>query len=133
MNRRLFISLSGLGITAIGVSFTGLLDFDLSRESFCAKPDFLSRLSNDEALRSVGKEFLKLYPAEGSSAGLMTELYGGPLKTDVLPRKDVRSIQKRLKNLIRNDFITGKTLILNGWVLSLTEARQCALFAILNS
>jgi len=31
------------------------------------------------------------------------------------------------------DFNTGQTVIINGWVLSRTEARQCALFAILQS
>jgi hypothetical protein len=38
-----------------------------------------------------------------------------------------------LENKVENDFKTGKIAVIKGWVLSLTEARQCALFSILQS
>jgi hypothetical protein len=33
--------------------------------------------------------------------------------------------------MVRRDFDTGRTVLVNGWVLSATEARQCALFSLL--
>lgn len=36
-----------------------------------------------------------------------------------------------LETGIRKDFATGQTVIVKGWVLSVTEARQCALFSLL--
>jgi len=32
---------------------------------------------------------------------------------------------------VRRDFETGRTVLVNGWVLAATEARQCALFSLL--
>ena len=34
---------------------------------------------------------------------------------------------------VRADFIEGRTVQINGWILSLTEARQCALFSFLQT
>jgi hypothetical protein len=31
---------------------------------------------------------------------------------------------------IKSDFETGKTAVIKGWVISETEARQCALYAL---
>jgi hypothetical protein len=33
--------------------------------------------------------------------------------------------------LIQRDFAEGRTVLLDGWVLSVTEARQCALYSLL--
>jgi len=33
--------------------------------------------------------------------------------------------------MVRRDFETGRTVLVNGWVLAATEARQCALFSLL--
>ena len=32
---------------------------------------------------------------------------------------------------VRDDFAAGRTVVIEGWVLSMTEARQCALFSLL--
>ena len=31
---------------------------------------------------------------------------------------------------VRDDFANGRTVLVNGWVLAVTEARQCALFSL---
>ena len=36
-----------------------------------------------------------------------------------------------IESIIREDFVAGRTVTVHGWILSLTEARQCA-FASLN-
>ena len=33
---------------------------------------------------------------------------------------------------IKKDFVTGNTIMLDGWILSKTEARQCALFSTIH-
>jgi hypothetical protein len=35
-----------------------------------------------------------------------------------------------LDQQIKNDFITGNMVMVDGWILSVTEARQCALFSL---
>jgi len=37
-----------------------------------------------------------------------------------------------LEESIKNDFETGNTVIVDGWILSRTEARQCALLSTIN-
>jgi hypothetical protein len=34
---------------------------------------------------------------------------------------------------VQDDFANGRTVIVNGWVLARTEARQCALFDALHA
>jgi hypothetical protein len=36
-----------------------------------------------------------------------------------------------MSDLVRGDFAHGRTVIVDGWILSVTEARQCALFSLL--
>ncbi|HTI04540.1 MAG TPA: hypothetical protein VL549_04445 [Gemmatimonadales bacterium] len=33
---------------------------------------------------------------------------------------------------VQSDFVAGRTVVIHGWVLSVTEARQCALFSLAN-
>ncbi len=37
-------------------------------------------------------------------------------------------IQSLMNQKIKHDFETDNTVIVNGWVITITEARQCALF-----
>jgi hypothetical protein len=37
---------------------------------------------------------------------------------------------RSLEDQVREDFIKGHTILVDGWVLSVTEARQSALFAL---
>ena len=44
----------------------------------------------------------------------------------LLPWARHRSIAQQ----VRDDFAAGRTVVVDGWVLSATEARQCALFSL---
>ena len=35
-----------------------------------------------------------------------------------------------IPHLVRDDFAHGRTVVIEGWVLAVTEARQCALFSL---
>jgi hypothetical protein len=41
------------------------------------------------------------------------------------------SIVSHTSSLVHDDFDAGRTVVLLGWILSATEARQCALFSLL--
>jgi len=84
------------------------------------------------AARTVGHAYLRETPQE-YNAGILTELIlqsGTDLRkrSDVLSEKDLIA---KLRNLITEDFITENTVQVDGWVLSRTEARLCALCALL--
>jgi hypothetical protein len=43
---------------------------------------------------------------------------------------DLSTINSLENQKIKHDFDTEKTIVVKGWVLSITEARQCALFSL---
>ena len=133
MKRRSFILLSGLAISATGVSVVNLFDLSFAARGEHAKPKFLSQLCDNDTVRDLGRIFLELNPLEKKREVLETELYGAPVNISSLARADILRLQRRLERSIYRDFEADETIILKGWILSLTEARQCALYFILNS
>ena len=75
-------------------------------------PDFLSHICDAGTLRQLGAAYRTQTPAEASQSRLIQLLQSG-----VGPET------------IKADYDKGNIVTLNGWVLSVTEARQCALFS----
>lgn len=118
MKRRNFILLSAAGITAVGIPvwyFNFYKDGKLNAD----KPAALSMIWNNETLHKIGKEYRMLVREEDDRSRL-ENLLGG---------NDTANIEK-LKKSISQDFSTGNTVQLDGWILAITEARQCALFSL---
>jgi hypothetical protein len=74
------------------------------------------------SVRRLGQAYLRQRPEEAGRTLLLREL-----------RRDLDSIDTAddLKKVIRlrisDDFAAGRTVMLDGWVLSITECRLCAL------
>ena len=49
----------------------------------------------------------------------------------LVPESDWMRLSGPISALVRRDFETGRTVLVNGWILSVNEARQCALFSLL--
>ena len=95
-----------------------------------AHPVFLSRLFDEDTVRAEGKAYLQKTPAENDDDKLVKLLAGDSSITD---SSDEKEIQQFLEEKIKKDFEEGRTLLVQGWVLAVTEARQCALFSLINS
>jgi hypothetical protein len=76
-------------------------------------PDFLSHICDAPTLRQLGAAYRTQTPAEASQETLIRLLQPGV------------TAQK-----IEADYANGDIITLKGWVLSRTEARQCALFSL---
>lgn len=133
MKRRSFIWISGLAISAAGASIVNLFDLGFAGKYGYVKPKLLSRLCDDDTIQALGRTFLQVNPFENNRAVLEKELYGAGLHIASLAPRDVVRVQTPMEKLIYEDFDSGDTIILKGWILSRTEARQCALYFILNS
>ena len=119
MKRRNFIVLSGIGV--LGAGFTiWHLNGSGEKESL-NYPYYLSMILDSDAILSVGQSYLATYPDHNNKDRLI-ELLNSSLKNT----KDISS----LKSVIENDFENGNILVLEGWVVAITEARQCALFSL---
>ena len=85
----------------------------------------VSLFSDLDAPRAVGGRYLALYPAEADRAALRAGLIDSAWTLD---RKALRAW---LVRRCTQDFRNGNTVIVDGWVLARTEARACALVALL--
>lgn len=132
MKRRNFIVLSVLATATVGVPFLNCTAPDLELDKKLAVPQTLSRLFDENTIKAIGKAYGTAHPGEYSLITLEEQLKknseGKPVLLNI-PAKDVYAI---LDKNIRNDFETANTIVLNGWVLSLTEARQCAVLSLIS-
>jgi hypothetical protein len=117
IGRRRFLQLSALGIAAIAADSGCSLD-----AGSVEHPQLLSMLGDDR-VRQLGMHYRALTPAESSADALRTAISSA--------RGTGFSIGKRsIDDDIRDDFAAGRTVLVDGWVLSVTEARQAALFSL---
>ncbi|WP_100616014.1 hypothetical protein [Confluentibacter citreus] len=110
MKRLNFILLSSLAAATVA-----LPTIWISREHNLKFPHHLTYIWGRETLLWIGEDYLRLFPNENDADYLLKLL-----------------LEKRfsIDNIIEEDYKAGKTLVLNGWVLSITEGRQCALFSL---
>lgn len=128
MKRKEFIHLSAFAAAA--VSFPLLYSCNpLGKDSIISKPEFISRLFDEKTIDDTGKTYLQKVPSENSEDKLIALLSGNSSITNV---KDEKAIHNYLDQKIKQDFETGNTVMVKGWILAVTEARQCALFALVN-
>jgi len=89
-------------------------------------------LRHPDSAAWLGRLYLEVNPREADMA-LLVRLIGaarGPALPPASPTTD-EALRADLAERIRNDFIYGNMVTVDGWLLSLTEARLCALVSLL--
>jgi hypothetical protein len=121
--RRLLIAAAGfLGTVAAGPSAIVQLIERLAPADAAA---LLRGLITDrEGAAQLGRTYLDAHPSEASRAALVRQLADPIAPTSA--ERAARGVGKR----IREDYAIGHTVVVEGWVLSRTEARLYALVAI---
>jgi hypothetical protein len=130
MKRRAFVLLGALGIATMGSPIVKWLGLYGGWDDQLAQPTLLSHLFSRKTLRAFGKMFLELKPNESDRNILARHILA---ETSEVFFSGTTDIQTRIEEIIKIDFAKGRTIVLNGWILSVTEARQCAYFSLLNS
>jgi len=116
LDRRQFLSIAA---AAGAIAFTGgtrALDA-ASHSPALAQPDLLIALGPD-VVREIGQAYRVLVPTENDRATLEAAL---------------RAVRSSNEDPVRADFAVGRTIVVHDWILSRTEARQCALFSLLSA
>ena len=117
VNRRQFLGTATRGgvLAAIcGLAFREVVhgpDVDV-----LARPELLADLG-PETVREIGEAFRRLVPAEGTVHALLASLRA-------------QGTHEPIASRTRDDFAAGRIVVVDGWVLSMTEARRCALFSL---
>ncbi len=92
-------------------------------------PEFLGSIFDDERINAFGIEYRKQVPSEDNKSTL-TNLILTNTKGKKTNSSDKYEIQDLVSSKNVEDFKNGNVVIIGGWIISKTEARQCALFSI---
>ncbi len=95
------------------------------------KPQFLSRICDVNTIIDIGKSYRNTF-SDNSRQQLMDKLMEGTEDKEIFPNVSNSSIASFVEEKVKYDFKSGRILVIKGWVLSQTEARQCALFSLTN-
>ena len=130
LTRRGFLSMT-CAIVATG--FTGLRDlFAANNESRNPLASKLVNVFQDkESAAAVGREYLRIAPVEADALKLIELICAGrPERYAELNRAGMGKVRSILLHQQREDFDKGGIVNVKGWILSETEARLCALAAL---
>lgn len=129
MNRRVFVR---LGIFSAG-AMTFPLFYCRSNDQYndlLHQPTFLSQICDDKTLREIGLAYLKVKPKEAKINRLVDFLTVELSGKRISSKSSDKELDSLINYKIHNDFEKENIITVKGWLLSLTEARQCALFSL---
>jgi len=129
MKRRDFIQLSAFATAAISLPLLHSCS-PSAGEHAMSQPVFLSRLFDENTIKEAGKAYLQKTPSENDDDKLVQLLADN---SSIANSTDEQAIHQYLNEKIEYDFETGKTVLVKGCVLAVTEARQCALYLLVRS
>jgi hypothetical protein len=127
MQRRKFIQVSAVGTTAMVFTGVSCRYQHTSFYNILDKPRRLSGICDLNTLREIGKTYQLQAPAESVVDKLADLLSTDAAGNKISSSSDDLFIQDLINQKIEHDFETDNTVIVNGWVITVTEARQCAL------
>ena len=129
LQRREFLAQLGLGAaSAWAFSGAGVLACAEARDPLVGALEGL--FDDPEAARAVGAAWLAEQSAPPDYTQLLSALAEGRVdEARALARSDPAAVLERLRKRHRADFAADRTAEVQGWVLSITEARVCGLLA----
>jgi hypothetical protein len=128
MDRRRFIELSAFTALALALPVAQGCNGH-PKELAVAQPYLFSHLVDAKTIKEAGADYLKNNGGENDQQKLSQLLLNGKA-IDALGKDEIQTL---LNEHVAADFKTGKVLQVSGWVMSLTEARQCALYSLINA
>ena len=130
MDRRKFLQISVAGAAAVSIPMVHCKTGRESIEEVLALPALLSNFCDEKAIREIGQAYRQKFPAENKPGILKNILLTDKDGKFNTMSNDAGELVSFLKQKIHDDFQSSNTVILKGWVLSVTEARQCALYSL---
>src|SRR6476660_5677769 len=121
LDRRRFLQLTAAGVVA---SLTDAACRGTGDDARTLTQPALIEMLGPARVREIGMHYRAAFPKENTAAALRNAITSSQRPTYSLIWR--RSIEDQ----IRDDFAAGRTVLVSGWVLSETEARQCALYSL---
>ena len=124
IDRRRFLQFTTAGVLA-SLTSNACATGEAADSRALAQPALL-RMLGAERVRELGVRYRQMVPAENREAALRGALSHGETRRSSFPWTSRPSLAQQ----VEDDFANGRTVLVNGWILSATEARQCALFSL---
>lgn len=124
LDRRRFLQITAAGVVASLTTSACVGDADVDASAL-ERPELLTMLGS-ERVRELGTRYRAATPNENTASSLRAAISKTAPRTLRLPWTPRGSIADQ----IQDDFASGRTVLVDGWVLSVTEARQCALVSL---
>lgn len=124
MDRRNFSIVSALTIVGIFIPTYGCISEKSRTTEMLRSPRSLLSIMDTDELDKLGTEYLIKFPFE-SEEDVLLKLIFAKYPDEISALK----LESLIKEKVEIDFETNNVVILNGWILSKTEARQCALYS----
>jgi hypothetical protein len=129
MKRKKFLLISAVAVTAAALPVVRYSCRDNETGDRLEYPLVLNQFCESQEILAIGIHYRRLVPAEDNkerlTALLLTDDAGNRISST-----PGTAISHWLKQKISRDFMERNTIIANGWVISVTEARQCALYSM---
>ena len=122
MKRRKFLGIATAGAAGVAWSAAGR-ERTLSEDAILGMPRLLRFLGHDAVCR-IGVTYRGMTPVESSEQALAEALLAS------MERVEPGTLETRLGARVQRDFDEGRILTIDGWIVSRTEARQCALHSL---
>jgi hypothetical protein len=134
-NRRQLLELLSSGVAACCWSLTGRIDIaeaddiagadDLER----ARQKLISLFSDRSRVHAIAAAYLGTLAREQASPATLTRAILGPMSISIAAGMTAPAIRQFIAERIQLDFLRDDMVCVDGWMLSRTEARLCALAA----
>lgn len=121
-DRRRFLQLTAAGMAASLTGSACARDANEDAQAL-ARPELVDMLGR-RTTRLIGQSYLAAVPSENNVDVLRAAISGARRQGIRFPWTGRTWIEDQ----VRDDFAAGRTVLVDRWVLSATEARQCALF-----
>jgi hypothetical protein len=126
MNRRTFIFSSSAVAVAIPVAYYFKKN-KWRRTNPVTIPEFLSTICEEPTIKAIGAAYIKQFTAENNKQQLKKAILFAE-KSAAPDMADDTAVKEFINAKITSEFKNGQTLLIEGWILAATEARQCALY-----
>jgi len=127
MKRRTFIATAT--ITAIGLPVAYYIKKRISKGDPLTTAEMLSHFCDEAALKEIGIAYRTLVPAENEKQKL-TDLVLTLNDGKKINASNWSAVEELVAKKIHDEFVSEQVITVKGWVISKTEARQCALFSL---
>jgi len=128
MKRRIFVRLAVAATAGLYLAGLGCNPRNKRLAKMLSQPMALQHICDAETIREIGKAYQKL--VLGENREILIEVLAKNIDRRIDKSTDSNLVNSVLEEKVRQDFRENKTTVVDGWILSVTEARQCALFSL---